>query len=170
MPHGVQVVDDRTAPEVEEVLAAAAVASAPSLPAADVGEGVLHRHALSELGSALWCQLPFPEFLQQAFVGMDVHAATGGTGGTLLPQRAELTLLLRGVHGCVETEGDDHCVGTANGTGLPVERKGGLCVASTIAYRPRLAIDLQVLGSVADQSTGQIAPIEMDLPQFDLLT
>jgi hypothetical protein len=59
-----QVVNDGAAPQIKEMLAAAAVASTMSLPATNVCEGVFHRYPLSQLGSALWCQLPFTQLLE----------------------------------------------------------------------------------------------------------
>ena len=59
-----QVVDDGAAAEIEEVLAGAAVASTTALPASDVGDGMLDRDALSQLGSAL---------------GFEAHASLRGT-------------------------------------------------------------------------------------------
>ncbi len=46
----VEILDDRRATQVEEVLAAAAVAGTAALPVADVGEGVLDRDAFAQLG------------------------------------------------------------------------------------------------------------------------
>lgn len=58
MLDGMQVVDDGAVTQIEEVLAAAAVASARSLPAADVGEGMFQPDPLPQLGSALRGELP----------------------------------------------------------------------------------------------------------------
>ncbi len=163
MLHGMQVVDDSAAPEFKEVLAADAVASPTPLPAADMCEGMLYRHALPQLGSALWCQLPFTQLLEESLIGMDVNAAAGGAGGTPLPQRRDLARVFWEVHGCIRMEGDAHLIGAADGAGLPVEHKGRLGIAIAVAHRPRFAINGQVLRTIPDQLAGQVATIEVDL-------
>ena len=45
-----EIVDDRAAPQVEEILPLAAIASAPPLPVADMRQGMLDGDALAELG------------------------------------------------------------------------------------------------------------------------
>ena len=47
-----EIVDDRAATQVEEILAQAAIASAPPLPVADMRQGMLDSDALAELGAA----------------------------------------------------------------------------------------------------------------------
>lgn len=46
----VQVVDDGTAAEVEEILACATIACPPSLPSANMGQGMLNGHSFTEFG------------------------------------------------------------------------------------------------------------------------
>jgi len=70
-----QVVDDGTAPQVEEVLVGATIASTAASPAADMGQSIFNRDAFSQLRSALRCQLPLPELIEEALIGMDVDTA-----------------------------------------------------------------------------------------------
>jgi hypothetical protein len=57
----VEVVDDGGPAEVEQVLAPADVAGAVALPAAELGQGVLDRHALAQRGAAGGGGLALPE-------------------------------------------------------------------------------------------------------------
>jgi hypothetical protein len=113
-----KIVDDGAATEVEEVLAGATVAGTASLPPVDVRESMLNRHPLPQLRSALRCQLPSAQLLEETFIWMDMDAATAGTGGAALPERTDLALVLREVHGRPRPERDHHLVGAANGTGI----------------------------------------------------
>ena len=67
----VQVVDDRAAAKVEQVLALAEVAGAAALPVAELGQGVFDRDALAELGPPGSSELPLAELGQQPLVGVD---------------------------------------------------------------------------------------------------
>jgi hypothetical protein len=52
-----EVLDDRTAPEVEEILAESAIASASSLPLTNMCMRMFDCHPLSQLGTSLRGQL-----------------------------------------------------------------------------------------------------------------
>lgn len=94
---------------------------------------------------------------------MDVDTAAGRTSGATLAEGTGLALLLREVDGGAGVEGDAHLIGIADGAGIPVERKGGLGIAITVAGRPGLAVAGQILGTIADQIAGQVPPIKVDL-------
>jgi hypothetical protein len=66
----VQVVDDRGAAKVEQVLALAQVAGAAALPVADLGQGVLDRDAFAQPGPPLRGELALAELGQQPLVGV----------------------------------------------------------------------------------------------------
>jgi hypothetical protein len=89
----VQVVDDSGAAHVEQVLADARVAGAAALPGADMGQGVLDRDPFAELGPAGWGELAGLQLDQEPLVWVDLDAATAGTAGALLAQRARLAAL-----------------------------------------------------------------------------
>ena len=76
MRQDMQVLDDGTPPEVEEVLALAGIASAIALPMADVRQIVFDGHALAQLGPAGRGQLTLTQFLEQTLIGMDRDAAS----------------------------------------------------------------------------------------------
>ena len=55
---------------------------------ADMGQIVLHGHTFTQLGPALRRELSLPQFLEQAFIGMNRHTPPMGARGTLCPQGA----------------------------------------------------------------------------------
>lgn len=73
--------NDGGAAEVEEVLAAAAVAGAGVLPAPEVSQAVLDGDALTELGAAGWAPLTLAQLGQEALVGVNRDGAAVGAGG-----------------------------------------------------------------------------------------
>jgi hypothetical protein len=70
-----QVVDHGTAAQITPVLALPARAGASTLPVADMGQGLLDRHPLAQLGASCGRLLAGPQLGQERLVGMDVHAA-----------------------------------------------------------------------------------------------
>src|SRR5215218_9397435 len=95
--------DDRGTAKIEQVLALPQVAGAATLPAADLGQGVLDRDALAELGPPVSGELALAELDQQPLIRVDLDAAPPRAGGALGPQRAggtglggELDLAARG--------------------------------------------------------------------------
>jgi hypothetical protein len=88
-----EVLDGAGAAQVEEVLADAAVASAASLPAADVRESVLDGDSLAELGSAGRGLLQLAQLVLEPFIlGDGDGPAAASTGGRALgPQAAVVT-------------------------------------------------------------------------------
>lgn len=86
-----------------------------------------------------------------------MDTATGSTGGAARPEGTDLALVLGEVDGLTESEGDVHPIGTANGAGIPVEGEGGLGIAVTIADRPGLTVDEQVIGPIPNEVAYQIA-------------
>jgi hypothetical protein len=77
----VEVVDHGAAAQVEQVLALTKVAGTIALPVADVGQGVLDRDPLAELGPPQGGELAGAELSQQVLVGVDLDAAASGAGG-----------------------------------------------------------------------------------------
>jgi hypothetical protein len=57
-----EIVDDRAAPQIEEILALATIASASPLPVANVGQGVRDRYPLAQLGASNGRVLTLPQF------------------------------------------------------------------------------------------------------------
>jgi hypothetical protein len=58
-----QVLHDRAAPQVKEVLADASIARPTPLPVADVGQPMLHRHPFAQLSAPQRGQLPLAQLL-----------------------------------------------------------------------------------------------------------
>jgi len=83
----VEILHDGRATEVDEVLAAAAVAGAAALPVTDVGEGVLDGDAFAEFGPTRRGLLALAQFLEEPLVGVDRYAATVLAAGTPCAQR-----------------------------------------------------------------------------------
>ena len=82
-----QVLDDGTAAQVEQVLALADVAGSRPLPVADMRQIVFHGRTLAQFGPTGRGQLPLTEFLKQALVRMDSDATPGCTGSAALAER-----------------------------------------------------------------------------------
>jgi hypothetical protein len=78
----VQVVDDGTAPQIEQILALAAVTGAPSLPVAYMSQSMLHSDALAQAGATGGGVLLVTQPGQEPLVRMDADAAPARTGGT----------------------------------------------------------------------------------------
>src|SRR5579885_2299447 len=93
MCEDMQVMHDRAAAEVEEVLTAAAIAGAWPLPMADMRERMFDRHTLAQRRPALGGGLALAQLREEPFIRVDMHAAAGGAGGAALAQRAGLALL-----------------------------------------------------------------------------
>ncbi len=49
-----QIVDDRTSAQIEEILAHTSIASMASLPPANMGKGMLNGHPFTEFSPSLW--------------------------------------------------------------------------------------------------------------------
>ncbi len=49
-----QIVDDSAPPQIEKILAQAAIACTPSLPVPNMCEGVLNRYPLAQFATSLW--------------------------------------------------------------------------------------------------------------------
>ena len=52
-----QIVDDGAPAQIEKILAWTTISCAPSLPVANVGEGVLNRYPLAEFAATFWSLL-----------------------------------------------------------------------------------------------------------------
>src|SRR6266566_7045705 len=78
-----EIVDDRAAAQIEEILAQSAIACAPSLPVTDVSEGMLNGDPFAQFGASLRRLLTLAKFDEQGFIGMDADTTSFGTGGAL---------------------------------------------------------------------------------------
>jgi len=76
-------VDDGTAAEIKEILAHTPIASASSLPPANMGQGMLNRDPFTQLGSPLCGLLPLSQLDEQGFVGVNIHTASLRAGRAL---------------------------------------------------------------------------------------
>jgi hypothetical protein len=88
----VEVIDDDSTPQIEEVLATPPVAGSVASPLANVCQGMLDWRSLPQLDPAVRYELSFPQFLQEPFIRMDADTAAGGTGGAALAQGTDRTL------------------------------------------------------------------------------
>jgi len=50
----VQIVDDSTAAQIEEILPQPSIARASSLPSTNMSEGMLDRYSFAQFGSSFW--------------------------------------------------------------------------------------------------------------------
>jgi len=144
----VQVVHHGAAAQVEQVLAVAHVAGAAVLPVANVGQGVLDRHPLAQLGAPLGGELAGAQLGQQLLVGVDLHAASAGAGGALDAQGTggadpcgELDLAARGERHLLAGGADQQAA-------VEVEGEVGLGEPGAVLDPPGLAEDLKVIGTV----------------------
>jgi hypothetical protein len=157
----VEVVDDRDATQVEQVLALAKVAGAVTLPTTDMGQGVLDLVALAQPGPPVRGLLRGAELDQEPLVGMDLHAAAPAAAGALGTQRAGLA----GRGGELDPAARDKRHGDAVGAGeqalVEVQGERGLGEPWSVADRERLAEDLQVGVTVTDQAAGQVGPVNV---------
>src|SRR6266566_9915843 len=62
-----EIVDDRAAAQIEEILAQSAIACAPSLPVTDVSEGMLNGDPFAQFGASLRRLLVLAQFDEQGF-------------------------------------------------------------------------------------------------------
>jgi len=63
-----QIMDDGTAAEIEQVLAGPTVARPTPLPVAHVGQSMLHRHPLPQLRAPGRALLARPQLSEQPFI------------------------------------------------------------------------------------------------------
>lgn len=68
----VQVMNDRGATQIEEVLAESPIVSAVALPVSDVGESVFDVYPFAQLGPSEGSLLALAQLRQEPFIGMDV--------------------------------------------------------------------------------------------------
>src|SRR4051812_14542820 len=116
-----EVVDDGGAAQVEQVLAFAAVAGAAALPAADVGEAVLDRDPLAELGAAGRGALAGAQLVEEPLVGVDGDRAAVGAGGAAGAEGAGGAGRLGEVDRAADGERLEGAGRAAQGAGVPVE-------------------------------------------------
>ncbi len=66
-----EIVDNGTTAQIEEILAQAAITGASSLPATDVRECMLNRYPLTQFAAPFWSLLALTQFDEQGFIRMD---------------------------------------------------------------------------------------------------
>ena len=81
-----EIVDNGTATQVEQVLAAPAIASAPALPVANMRQGMFDRDPLPEFGASSRRELALAQFDQKAFIRVEMDTASARTRRTALPE------------------------------------------------------------------------------------
>ena len=57
-----EIMDDGAAAQIEEILAEATIACSPSLPSANMGQGMLYRHSFTQLSASLRGLLTLAQF------------------------------------------------------------------------------------------------------------
>src|SRR5260221_9049255 len=115
MAQDIENVDDVALAQVEQVLALAAEAGAPSLPAANVCQRLFDGHPLARLRPACWRLLSLAQLGQEPLIGVDAHTASVRTSGTALAERTSGTSGSREVDGPTRCEGQLHLGRTAGG-------------------------------------------------------
>src|SRR5947209_6505492 len=118
-----QIVDDGAAAEIEEIFACAAIACSPSLPPANMGQGMLNRHPFSKLSASLWGLLTLSQFNEQGFVWVNTHAAPFCAGCALSFQRALSADTFGKVDGPTRCKGHFLPSRTTNDLSVPIEGK-----------------------------------------------
>ncbi len=78
-----QIVDDRTAAQIEEVLAHSTIACPSSLPTTNMSQCMLNSDPFTQLASSLRGLLTLAQLNEQGFVRMDTDAASFRTGRAL---------------------------------------------------------------------------------------
>ncbi len=78
-----QIVDDGTTAQIEEILAQSAITRTSPLPVTNMCEGMLNRHSFAQFGPPLGGLLALAQLDEQGFIGMDTDTAPLGTGGAL---------------------------------------------------------------------------------------
>src|SRR5690349_3487920 len=76
MAQDVENVDDVAPAQVEQVLALAAVAGAPSLPGANVCQRMFDGHPFAQLRPACWRPLSLAQLGQEPLIGVDATWAS----------------------------------------------------------------------------------------------
>src|SRR5262249_3920890 len=164
-----QIMHDRTTPQIKHILPDAPVTRSAALPMSHVCQGMLYGHALAQLGPSLRRLLAFPQLLQQGFIRMNADTASRGAGGAAVPQRTMGT----GSRGKL-----DHSAGlkrhrlsarTAPFVPFPIQLKGPFGEIWAWAYGPGFTENGQVIGALLYQRTGQIRPVNVQFAQGALL-
>ena len=86
-----QIMHDRTAPQIKDILSDSTVAGASALPAPNVCQGMFYGYPLPQLCTSLGCLLACSQLLQQGFIGMNADATPRGARRTALSQRTACT-------------------------------------------------------------------------------
>src|SRR5258708_35900970 len=103
----------RSPTQVKEIFAQTTIARSPSLPASNMGQGMLDRDPLPQFGPSYVRQLPLAQLAQEGFIGVNADAASTRTGGTAFAQRTGCTGLRGKLHRSSWLEGQVYAVGTA---------------------------------------------------------
>ena len=136
-----QVVDESTPAQVEEILAYATVAGTSALPPANMREGMFHCHPLTQAGPSLRGLLTLSQFDEQGFLWMNTDTAPPDARGTLGSQGTVGAGFLRKVDDSTKHKGHLLPGWTANNLLVPIQGKRLLGKALTRVNRPGFTID-----------------------------
>jgi hypothetical protein len=78
-----EVVNDSTAPQIEEILAQSPIKRTSPLPSPHMGQGVFDRRPFAQFSPPLWGLLSLSQFEEQCLTGMNAHTAPLGTSRAL---------------------------------------------------------------------------------------
>src|SRR6266567_479398 len=165
-----QIVDDSASAQVEEIFAGATVARSPSLPPANMGQGMLHSYPFTQGLSTCWRSLTLSQFHEQRFIRVNADAAPFGTGSTLPFQGTLSTGFFGKMHDATRHKGHLLFRWTANDLSVPIEGKHLLGEVLSLAHRPGFAIDLQFSTAFPHQLAAQIGSVDMHLFQSNRLS
>src|SRR5262245_61701300 len=136
-----EIVDDRAAAQIEEVLAQPTITGASALPIGHMRQGMLDGDPLAQFGPSRRRQLAGAQLAQERLVRMDVYTAAVRAGRTLGTQWTSGAGRRREMHRAAQGKGHLDLVRTAQALPRPVQREGGLGKAPTpITHRPGFAI------------------------------
>jgi hypothetical protein len=118
--------DHRAAPQIKQVLPAASIAGAPSLPVPNMGQPMFDSDPLAQLGASQRRQLALTQFPEQSLIRVDRHTTPAEACGTPFSQWAGRTGCCRKVDDPTRLKRQFYLVGTPHLLALPVQVKGGL--------------------------------------------
>jgi hypothetical protein len=142
-----QVVDDGTPAQIEEILAHAAITRPSSLPPAHTSQSMLYSSPFAQFGPSLWGLLPLLSFDKQCLIGMDADASPSGTGRTLRSQGTLRADLFGKMDDATGHKRHFLRSWTANDLSFPVQGERVLVKVFSLANRPSFAIDFQLVAA-----------------------
>jgi Glycosyl transferases group 1 len=162
----VQVQHGRCSPDVEEVLASAAVACASPLPASQMSQTMFNGNSFAQAFTADGSGHELAQLvLKQFIVGDgDSPSVARGCRGALGSQPASRTRLRVKFHVSAKVDGLDLASRTGDGPVAHVDLEIGLGEELAVARDPRLANDIPAIGEhVTDDRTGDVAAVDVHL-------